>query len=883
MVLWASYQSGRRRQGSVTITKRESVPLKHCVSNLVSKYKLLSSREAKSPSLFTTLQGDVSNIYTQRFVLGQHTANYITIPLHLRLRKESRATKTNRVKGKSVKSGGWVTWFDEESKSLSSTTVAQWNSGTREQWLTSCQGMHTRTHSPICEPYNMRQGNGPQSDVRKFVQSLAGADTEKGPSKEPLCCGCPMTTDLPDSAGSVEGDGFPMGTSDAPTFGTTGGTTIQLHTPRILHLFVFLHGISAPSVFGSDVVENFGNLIATLIESFPRTASAETSLCDDALYDSQDELPQMQVPSKPSLRPGKGRWQRKSRVYTVDDPSMFHPRKDPGENECPWALPRFPKTRKPNLNRMDTNKQKQVKVKCDWNIFGRHAAKLAKSNQQRRHESIKLPEALSANEALPSNRCNKEILRCNWLKSQDICRCSGKRNVAASSPISGPARLLFVCYSYRKETWKSIDACISTIVPLLSQELGAHFSSWDEVRLYAVGHSLGGLLWRFLLLTRLQNVVHSVENLTRRGDTQMEHQRHMARIDYKEFNELLEHHRLKLVVLCTLASPHLGAFKSSLIYRSMPEAIAGLKCLPNSHYAQDLLLRSNEGLLATLATEELAGRSHLTFPTARCTRSIRSLSGTNPLWGCNASGVPSVKERVIGRRDQSRILADSVPSQSTNKEENTGCSGFTSGDQELIRLVGDRSGGNTTSVRCSARGASVTSACTQPPTANRFERVLLYGILETDWIVSIQSALATMEDIRRSKEGCKAIKRPMHPVCVNNITKGLQWTSCSQQGGRCFGINESLGITNSKTPGTAGRNRNIELHLARKHIHVFDHLCSIDRYAVYIDQNPVFLAPHGLLKGYSAVVSKDRQEHILREAKPLLTHIALHIMKPQLP
>ncbi|KAL8428468.1 hypothetical protein ACSSS7_007217 [Eimeria intestinalis] len=62
------------------------------------------------------------------------------------------------------------------------------------------------------------------------------------------------------------------------------------------------------------------------------------------------------------------------------------------------------------------------------------------------------------------------------------------------------------CNICRAETWRSLSACISAIVPLLTTENQDAVEDLEEVRFFAVGHSLGWLIWWLMLLQRLQHL-----------------------------------------------------------------------------------------------------------------------------------------------------------------------------------------------------------------------------------------------------------------------------------------------------------------------------------------------------------------------------------------
>lgn len=642
-------------------------------------------------------EGHCASIYRQRFTLGVSTADFICIPLHLRLRDDNARErwKEARRRREGIKKGGWVVWIDEDTGYLSSTTVSQWAYSSRRKWLDDCKARY-----------------------EKRCAAKDGASTS--PSK-------------------------------------TGNTGER----RVLYLFVLMHGMSPPALLQTDVVENFGNLIATILERFPAKLQPSPQL---------GSLP-------PSTEAANAPPSSASASCPTSQPSVVSAAGAAGDASSATAAP----------------------------------------------ESRTAPQGVDG---------------------------------------SPPASLLFIIYSYRAATWQSVAACMARIVPRLSAELKVLLDNWDEIQLFAVGHSLGGLLWRFVLLRRLQQLVYP--------DNGKQNRKHPSETTapecYSHLLNCLQHPNLHLKTFCTLASPHVGAYKSSAVYRSMPRAVAGLRFLPNSQYAQELLLHNDKGFLAALAAEERAGRSHLTFPFPKAQEdacssetSRRASLTLRSMHSGSANVDKRLKEEPEKQKQTGKGNPDALRQQMLQKEAAAEGDEKPPSDHPPVGLE------DTPETRDVPGEVPVLAI-------NRFEKVILYGILETDWIVSANSALATAVDLRRTPEGKLALENPMYPI---HVESAICLSPCTLTNPA------SSDAGNSKYFGSSNPSKSIELILAQQHIDVFNHVSNIGRYIVYIPQNPLFLAPHSTLKGSPCVVTEAEQKKMRREAAPILEHVTAHLLQSE--
>ncbi|XP_026193208.1 uncharacterized protein LOC113147302 [Cyclospora cayetanensis] len=671
-------------------------------------------------------EGHWATVYRQRFDLGISSADSICIPLYLRLRGEDSRAKWRaaRLRREGVKKGGWVVWISEDTGYLYATTVAQWTHSNRQQWHDECRE---------------------RCDQRCALASRVQTATAKS------------SCDINKSSGGSNAKGN-NGEQTTDSRRSSGAKGLPSTERRILNLFVLLHGMSPPAVLQTDVVENFGNLLATILERFPTNQKQKQSFLSSSALSAETAC----------VGSGAG---------NVDPTDAGGP------------------------------------------LEGSH-----------------LPPGTTSAYAT-AGASSKGVLSC-----QD-------------STTAYPATLLFLIYSYRDATWQSVAACMARIVPLLADELQVLLQHWDEVRLFAVGHSLGGLLWRFVMLRRLQQLLFPPSNKQATGPAK----KASAVPDcYNTLLKALQHPKLRLETFCTLASPHVGAYKSSAVYRSMPRAVAGLRFLPNSNYAQDLLLQSDKGVLAALAEEERAGRSHMTYPfsmsqddacSAKMFQQSSGILNFQPSTGKNTSKIFQEQGNTTNEPQQhgrTRVLASCGQ---------TSQSATLSSPPQAFEA---------------ARETHVVPGEVPILAVNRFKRVVLYGIYETDWIVSANSALATAADLRKTPEGRVVTQRPMYPVRLKSATANSACTIIFRSPRHHRSC--KYGIRNSTSKC------NTELLLAQQHIDVFNHVSFIERYLVYIDQNPLFLAPHATIKGSPCIVTVAEQRKMRKEAAPILEHVAAHIL-----
>ncbi|OEH77196.1 hypothetical protein cyc_02252 [Cyclospora cayetanensis] len=622
-------------------------------------------------------EGHWATVYRQRFDLGISSADSICIPLYLRLRGEDSRAKWRaaRLRREGVKKGGWVVWISEDTGYLYATTVAQWTHSNRQQWHDECRE---------------------RCDQRCALASRVQTATAKS------------SCDINKSSGGSNAKGN-NGEQTTDSRRSSGAKGLPSTERRILNLLVLLHGMSPPAVLQTDVVENFGNLLATILERFPTNQKQKQSFLSSSALSAETAC----------VGSGAG---------NVDPTDAGGP------------------------------------------LEGSH-----------------LPPGTTSAYAT-AGASSKGVLSC-----QD-------------STTAYPATLLFLIYSYRDATWQSVAACMARIVPLLADELQVLLQHWDEVRLFAVGHSLGGLLWRFVMLRRLQQLLFPPSNKQATGPAK----KASAVPDcYNTLLKALQHPKLRLETFCTLASPHVGAYKSSAVYRSMPRAVAGLRFLPNSNYAQDLLLQSDKGVLAALAEEERAGRSHMTYPfsmsqddacSAKMFQQSSGILNFQPSTGKNTSKIFQEQGNTTNEPQQhgrTRVLASCGQ---------TSQSATLSSPPQAFEA---------------ARETHVVPGEVPILAVNRFKRVVLYGIYETDWIVSANSALATAADLRKTPEGRVVTQRPMYPVRLKSATANSACTIIFRSPRHHRSC--KYGIRNSTSKC------NTELLLAQQHIDVFNHVSFIER------------------------------------------------------
>eukprot|EP00922_Rhytidocystis_sp_ex-Travisia-forbesii_P065839 GHVS01097784.1.p1 GENE.GHVS01097784.1~~GHVS01097784.1.p1 ORF type:complete len:710 (+),score=92.38 GHVS01097784.1:134-2263(+) len=410
-----------------------------------------------------------------------------------------------------------------------------------------------------------------------------------------------------------------------------------------------------------------------------------------------------------------------------------------------------------------------------------------------------------------------------------------------SPPCHQDPHILFWAPSYRRETAKSIGSCVSLVLTQLTEELSALLPRFDSIRLYAIGHSLGGVVLRCIFdrnpvmpaaaLSALQQescqkcskcssaepgkATAPVEDLCSRAaaDTVLHEDEQgggcqqsksspqacasgcsvcrLCRL-YEDFQGLLNSSNLHLDSAVTLCSPHAGAYKTKGFLK-VPAKYASYVKWYRGRYTMAMELRNTDRLqlLKTLAEHEMRGESWL----------MRKASS----FACAAHGPP-----------------DTVP---ISQHE--------------------------------VSSAATTDEVAGPP--KRFHRVLFYGVLLSDWFVSAESALATACKVEESDAARMAIRDPMTP----------------------YRFVPELDQAVAQAIVVVERRRKEQVKVAQQILLTLECCTDLERYLVSMPRDSGLSAtsPHGAIKGSPSIVTSANEKIVWNKAEKTLIHISKEILR----
>ncbi|KFG59163.1 hypothetical protein TGRUB_205200 [Toxoplasma gondii RUB] len=445
------------------------------------------------------------------------------------------------------------------------------------------------------------------------------------------------------------------------------------------------------------------------------------------------------------------------------------------------------------------------------------------------------------------------------------------------------------------------------------------------------------------------------------------------------FDKILNSPKVLLDVFCTLASPHVGTYKSKPFVRAVPKALSFMSCLPASEIAKEILNTDEQQLIRCLVEHEKAECSWLPFQSVgdrnrnaelgenargeggqaersecesrREQQSILRACGNDEGGQRGSAGGEAGQERrgkdareemskrtvlALNTRDgsvrseprcSSRVAPfchagrpssllcppflvprpnsfASTASQPTSGSSETGVFPRRPSTQKFAPLSSDPESDNWTplpALLSSCGGSSTALLLGSPAGAKKsqrladtprkaFQSVLFYGVLDTDWLVSVNSALGTCIDLKLTEVGQEAFRHPMRPIEFSLDKDREVYLE-----GRTWGANDK----NEKADETGGKGRHgeksdcrfrdkprrssakkteKEISLAAEQVEVLQSLKHLRRFVVYIPQNPVTTAAHATIKCSPNYVTQETQRSMRKQANEILQHITAGLL-----
>ncbi|KEP61974.1 UNVERIFIED_CONTAM: hypothetical protein HHA_205200 [Hammondia hammondi] len=444
------------------------------------------------------------------------------------------------------------------------------------------------------------------------------------------------------------------------------------------------------------------------------------------------------------------------------------------------------------------------------------------------------------------------------------------------------------------------------------------------------------------------------------------------------FDKILNSPKVMLDVFCTLASPHVGTYKSKPFVRAVPKALSFMSCLPASEIAKEILNTDEQQLIRCLVEHEKAECSWLPFQSAGDRNRDAEL-------GENARGAGGQAERseCESRREQQSILRacrnDEAGQRGSGRGEPGPARREDTREEKSKRTafaLNTRDGCVRSEPRCSSRvapfchegqpsslpcppflvprpstfastasqpasGSSEIGAFPRRPSTEKcgpvssdpesdnwtplpsllpscgasspalqlgspagakesqrvaetprkaFQSVLFYGVLDTDWLVSVNSALGTCIDLKLTEVGQEAFRHPMRPVefsldkdrevYVENRTWGAndEDEKADEDGGKGKHGEKSDCLFRDRRRRPSAKKTEKEISLAAEQVEVLQSLKHLRRFVVYIPQNPVTTAAHATIKCSPNYVTQETQRSMRKQANEILQHITAGLL-----
>ncbi|CBZ52259.1 conserved hypothetical protein [Neospora caninum Liverpool] len=470
------------------------------------------------------------------------------------------------------------------------------------------------------------------------------------------------------------------------------------------------------------------------------------------------------------------------------------------------------------------------------------------------------------------------------------------------------------------------------------------------------------------------------------------------------FGRILNSPKVVLDVFCTLASPHVGTYKSKAFVRAVPKALSFMSCLPASEIAKEILNADEQQLIRCLVEHEKARHSWLPFQGGgghggtesgegergpRLDAGDEGRRGESDFFGGNeqqsflcsgnreervrcvrAGGETGCGQEQEQARERELERTSSVPrkrdggglqSRSTSSasaaddglfvNRSSPCSSATTHTGASVGLV--ETCATSCFVSCRGSHCAVVSAPSPSPYASpeadtlftrpapqsvpvfssdsetgswssfsppssscvragsallpsasgaqetqrkegaphkAFRWVLFYGVLDTDWLVSVNSALGTCIDLKLTPVGQEAFRHPMRPVEFS-LDKDRKVRLGRPEGGEDEepedreddsegkGRQEKSEFQLCDTRLTSSvKKREKEISLVAQQVEVLQSLKHLRRFVVYIPQNPVTTAAHATIKCSPNYVTQETQRSMRKQAHEILQHITAGLL-----
>ncbi|PFH35496.1 hypothetical protein BESB_051470 [Besnoitia besnoiti] len=468
------------------------------------------------------------------------------------------------------------------------------------------------------------------------LSSFSAAEAVSSISTAPSCPSCGCEGPFLHRSSSSPSSPFPSSPSCSPpvrsalqaTQAAARGGALSRSLARTLYVFVFLHGLAPPGV-DSDVTENWGNLIAALLEKFPesdlQTRRAEQPMvltwaftyrretfqsigaCMEALVPAlTNELATLlpffdtvhvtgvghsmggliwrflldkklkDLPLFPSMRPGASR-ERHARPASV---------------RAPTGAASGPGGARPGRSTREGTWRGPVGDAPQQSPAGRPATCDEAGCEAGEEERGCTPRTAQhcgsfSGTAGEDTRHKKRALACLPFRRQFV---SGSRKHACTSAASPPATSGRAPSVLRRHPSQPDTACQP------AAEGGSAFPAASSAEAPRPRVSLA---WQ----TPPSGACEGFSGTSERLRPEV----------FELLENVLNDPKVVLDVFCTLASPHVGAYKSKSFMRAVPRALSFMSCLPVSEIAKEILNADDPQLIRCLVEHERDGQSWLPF------------------------------------------------------------------------------------------------------------------------------------------------------------------------------------------------------------------------------------------------------------------------------